>query len=47
MDLMIPIEARAALAGLWSLAGGDPAALEQVNLSSSDPVLPGRSTSRP
>jgi len=32
--------ARDALRDLWSLAGGDPGALERVTLSGSDPVLP-------
>jgi crotonobetainyl-CoA:carnitine CoA-transferase CaiB-like acyl-CoA transferase len=37
-----PVEPAAALAGLWRLAGGAPAALEQVTLEGADPVLPGR-----
>jgi len=32
--------ARAALESLWSLAGGEPAALERVTLSGDDPALP-------
>ena len=35
-----PPDARAALAALWTAAGGDPAALEHARLSGEGPVLP-------
>ena len=34
------VSARAALEGVWSLAGGDPAALERAELAGAEPVLP-------
>ena len=34
------VSARAALEGIWSLAGGDPRALERVDLAGEEPVLP-------
>ena len=34
------VSARAALEGIWALAGGDPAALERMELSGEEPVLP-------
>src|SRR5688572_1652964 len=37
-----PSEATRVLATLWQQAGGHPAALEQVTLTGTDPVLPGR-----
>src|SRR2546422_5396758 len=33
-------EAAVALEQLWSLAGGDPGALERINLTGADPMLP-------
>jgi hypothetical protein len=33
-------EASAALAKLWSQAGGDAAALDRITLTGADPILP-------
>src|SRR5262245_62130874 len=33
-------ESAAALRELWTLAGGDPAALERISLTGADPILP-------
>ena len=35
-----PVDARVALETLWSLAGGEPAALERATLTGTDPILP-------
>jgi hypothetical protein len=36
----VPTDAAVALGALWGLAGGDPAALERVSLTGTDPILP-------
>jgi crotonobetainyl-CoA:carnitine CoA-transferase CaiB-like acyl-CoA transferase len=36
----VPADAFTALESLWSLAGGEPAALERVTLTGADPILP-------